>query len=184
MTQTQDKGQWLDPVHSKRFLTRMGLFLLVYEMLKSSIVNGVRDFYFSGFKDGRFLVSPEYSKRVLGKSKYLFEASLLWLEEAKAISQEDFDAIQELRKYRNKIAHEIPKILFNTSSNVDDSKTIAAIELLRKVERFWGQIEIEIDPRFEGMEVDYNGITSIRMMALDYIFEIVSEESGDIKSSG
>jgi len=183
MGNASDAWQWLDPAHCKRTVTRTGMFLLAYEMLKSAIVDNVKDFYLCGFTEGALQYSPDYEKRVLSKSKHVFEASLLWLAEGGAITVEDVTSIQELREYRNTIAHEIPKVLFE-AGGVDDAMIRRAIEHVRKIDRFWGGIEADTDPQFDGVEVDYDGITSIRTMALDYIAQVVSDseeeaEQGD-----
>lgn len=34
-------------------LTRAGLYLLAYELLKDSIIRRIRDFYWTGIKDGK-----------------------------------------------------------------------------------------------------------------------------------
>jgi len=173
MENASNTWQWLDPSHCKRTVTRAGMFLLAYEMLKSTIVDNVKDFYLSGIADGEFTYSPEYEKRVLSKSKHVFEASLLWLAEGGAITREDITDIQKLREYRNTIAHEIPKVLFETPGGIDDAMIRRAIEHVRKIDRFWGGIAADMDPRFDGVEVDYEGITSLRTMALDYIAQVV-----------
>jgi len=182
MKNQSNAWQWLDAAHCKRTITRAGMFLLAYEMLKSAIVDDVRDFYLSGFADGELTYSPEYEKRVLSKSKHLFEAALLWLVEVGAITPEDITDIQKLREYRNAIAHEVPKVLFETPDGVDDAMIRRAIEHVRKIDRFWGGIAADTDPQFDGVEIDYEGITSLRTMALDYIAQVVSESEEEAES--
>lgn len=180
MGDTSDAWEWLDPAHCKRTVTRAGMFLLAYEMLRSAIVENVKDFYLCGFNEDGLQYSPDYEKRVLSKSKYVFEASLLWLVETGAITTEDITSIQGLRDYRNTVAHETPKVLFE-AGGVDIAMIRTAIEHVRKIDRFWGGIEADTDPRFDGVDVDYEGITSLRTMALDYIAQVVSESEQGAK---
>ncbi|MBS1250364.1 MAG: hypothetical protein MAG431_01958 [Chloroflexi bacterium] len=43
---------WLDDQKVKLQLIRVSHYLLAYELLLSSVVDGVRDFYLTVFKDG------------------------------------------------------------------------------------------------------------------------------------
>lgn len=172
---------WLDPEYTKSRLIRAGLFLLAYEFLKASIIDGIKDFYCTGFDKRRtgdpWIYSSEYETRVLSKSKHIFEASLLWFQEMNVINDEDVAKLQDLREYRNMVAHQIPAFLFDEDRDIQDEMLDRAATYLRKIDNFWGQIDVATDPDFANKEVDYEGIVSIRTLALKYIIDICREES-------
>jgi hypothetical protein len=56
---------------------------------------------------------------VLARHKSRFEASLLWLVEAGAVTVAEVDGVRSLREYRNEIAHELPRMLVEPGHDID-----------------------------------------------------------------
>lgn len=164
----------------KARLIDAALYLMAFHLLKSSIVEGVRGFFVDGFDGKEMILSDEYENGVLSKSKYKFEASLIFLLETDAITQTDIDEIHELRDYRNKLAHDIPSSIYQKESLVDPKKIERAGYFLNKIDNFWGRVEADINPEFAGQEVDYEGIKSLRSIVFDHIAEIVRETGENI----
>jgi hypothetical protein len=84
--------QWerfLDPdvVRPSLFLATM--FITTFEILQDSIVDDLRGFYTSEFDEHGPTVDCEYQSKVLSKNKRPLYASLHWLRENDAISDED-----------------------------------------------------------------------------------------------
>lgn len=166
----------LDKEIIKRKLIDASLYLMAFHLLKSAIVDGVKNFFLTGFKDKELTYSEDYESKVLSRSKYKFEASLIFLVEVGAITQSDVDVIHELRDYRNKLAHDIPSSIYENGHSVDPKKIETAGSLLNKIDNFWGRVEVDTDPDLVGQDVDYEGIQSIRSIVFQYIAEIVREE--------
>ncbi len=51
------------------------------------------------------------------------------------------------------------------------------MDLVRTIDRFWGGVAADCDPQFDGVEVDYENITSGKSLMLDYLVEIFQGES-------
>ena len=49
----------------RKQLLDASLFLLVYELLRNSVVDGVKSFFFSGIDNGKEIYSEDYFKEVL-----------------------------------------------------------------------------------------------------------------------
>jgi hypothetical protein len=113
------------------------LFLMAYEPLKASIVDGVKDFFIDGINKEGFTYSDSYRSKVLPRANHVFEASLIWLLEVDAISEDDKLKIQELRDYRNSIAHDIPTTIYDPSQSIDLTKLELAGLYLNKIDNFW-----------------------------------------------
>ncbi len=73
--------RFLDPEILRPNLIIAALYIAVFEMLKSTIAQRIRDFYTFGFdnsieKDGGWLIDPEYQTKVLSKNRSRVYASL------------------------------------------------------------------------------------------------------------
>lgn len=161
----------------KSRLVDASLYLMAFHLLKSSIVEGVREFFTNGFNSEGFTVSEEYETRVLSRSKYKFEASLMFLLETGGITESDIEEIHQLRDYRNKLAHDIPSSIYQKDHHVDPKKIERAGYFLNKVDNFWGRVEVDINPDFDGEEVVYEAIKSVRSMVFDHIADIVRDSN-------
>ncbi|MFC1513458.1 hypothetical protein ACFL5P_00440 [candidate division KSB1 bacterium] len=166
---------WLKPEIAKERLIETSLFLMSFHLLKSSIIEGVRDFFIVGFNEDKYTISEDYEESVLSKSKHKFDASLLWLKSVDAIDDNDIKEIQNLREIRNQLAHDIPQIVFNDSEAFDKSLIEKVRYYLRKIDNFWGQIDVDINADIDHSKVDYDNIVSIRSLILDYISQIVQK---------
>lgn len=161
MTKQQfDKIQKPDLI--KKHLKIASLYLAGYELLKSSIIDDVKDF---------FIVS-DYNAEVVQKHKKLFEASCLWLAKVGAISQNDVIELQSIREHRNKIAHDLPTLLIDDEYNID-------ISLLRKMKyyidtigKFWVKLYTDADQSV----IPDSEIRTGRDLLFEYLISIVDEE--------
>ena len=92
-------------------LTYAGFILVAFELAKGMIVNPIKAFYEnSTFGEG--MPFKSYEEDVLSRHKNKFEASLLYLRDfMEAINSEDVMTIQALRKHRNDLAHDLPRML-------------------------------------------------------------------------
>lgn len=166
---------FLDKDIVKVKLVNASLYLMAFHLLKSSIVEGVKDFFTNGFDKEGFTVSDNYQRRVLSRSKYKFDASLLFLVEVDAITQFDLEEIQSLREYRNQLAHDIPSCIFESELAVDYSKITRAGHFLSKVDNFWGKTDIDSNPNFDSKDVNADEIVSLRAMVFHHIAQIVKD---------
>jgi len=135
-------------------LTYIGFILIAFELVKSLIISPIRRFYHNTtFSDNPYFHS--YEQDVLLRHKNEFEACLLYLRDfMKAIDEEDFKAIQELREHRNMFAHNIVKELVNINL-ADYSPLFEKIKkALFKLSRHQTFIEIGADPEFK--DIDWN----------------------------
>jgi hypothetical protein len=62
---------------------------------------------------------------------------------------------------------------------VDLSKLDAMREVVGTLGRFWGQIEVDINPDFDRSEVDPQEISSGYMMLFDFVLSALVEEKPD-----
>lgn len=176
----EDVLEKLEPRAIRTSLNRAGLFLVGWEMLKMEIQDKVREFFADGFDENGPMISERYHERVLGQHKSVFEASLLWLVEVGALTQEQTDRIRDLRIYRNVVAHELPKLLLEPGHDVD----VARIHLMRDVivtlGQFWGRIEVDGNADFDGRDVKDEDIQSGSMLVMELLVAAVEDDAVDV----
>ncbi len=165
---------WGNKDEIRKALLQISLFLLAYEMLKSSIVGGVKDFFLTGFQGKTLTYDDDYAKKVLKKHKSHFMASLIFLRELDAITEDEMTRIGSLRELRNDIAHNTPSLVENLPSGIYE-KVIEANMYLHKIDNFWGTIEVDCDPDYLDKNVDYEGITSLRALMMQHVARLFDE---------
>ena len=139
MTNTAD--QWermLDPdvVRASLFLATM--FITAFEILKDSILDDVRGFYTNGFDENGPTVGHEYQSEVLAKNRSLLYASLQWLRENDAISDEDLITFEKLKITRNQLAHKLFAVVIGQAESAHEAQFADLITLLSKIGKWWG----------------------------------------------
>jgi len=145
-----NQAQWerfLDPEVLRPNLILASVYIAAFEVLKNSIIERLRFFYVSGFDQNGDIISPEYKDEVLAKDRSLTYASLKWLKEAKAITDEDVEKFTKAKECRNLLAHEITKMLMEGLPQDYAERFADMTALLDKIERWWIiNFEIPINP--------------------------------------
>lgn len=155
-------------------LTRAGCFLSAYELIKSEVVDKVHDFFWCGFQDGKHLYDEvKYQQSVLSRNpRSRYRASCAWLVEMKALTAEQVATLEQIHAHRQEIAHELPKLLVDPDFEVKADLLLAAVEVVRCLGVFWGSIEVDTSPDWDGKEVDYDGIKSGSYILMEYLTAI------------
>jgi hypothetical protein len=174
--------EFLKPENLKGNLISCSLYIATYESFKDYVIDEVKFFFNTGFTGDEFIFSPRYKTSVLDKNKSVLAASLLWLKEQEAISEADIDSFEDLRKYRNKLAHKMIDLLFEGSFDDFPQNLAALINLRVKIEKWWVlNIEIPTNPDFHATDdVSENDIQTSSEILYKIILDILS---GDEEAS-
>ena len=173
----------LDEDNLKPNVNFAAMFVLNFECLKDYIIDQIRDFYSDeiDFEYGKILYheSKEYKDKVRILDKNIENASLKWLIEAGAITQEDFDYYQKIRRRRNDITHEFLKNLIEGFLEEDIDLFNKIISIYTKIDKWWIN-EIEIPIAREDVPSDYNrgNVCGNQAIVLSAINDIVLENKG------
>lgn len=160
------------------------VFVMNYECLKEFVIEQVRDFYSEHFyMDGDRIVCEEsnaYKEKVRALDKNLENASLKWFMDAEAITQEDYDRYQIIRKKRNDVTH---KLLKNLNEGFGEEVVQLFGDMMRiynKLDKWWIN-EIEIPTSADDIPEDYdrNGVCGGQALILSIINEIIFGNEGD-----
>jgi len=174
--------QWenlLNPEILKERLINISMYIIIYEMLKNSIINRIKDFYImciSGVEDIEGL--REYKNCVLSKDKNHLYASIYWLQEHEVINEQDIKNIEVLKGYRNHLAHGMDTIVFSGEIEGLSSNFILAYQLINKIENWWIiNFEMDLNPLFEEIkqeDIDFDGIQSGKKIMIDMVLSVLA----------
>ncbi|WP_131767015.1 hypothetical protein [Candidatus Protofrankia californiensis] len=164
-------------------LIRAGCFLSAYELIKSEIVDKVRGFFWCGFKD--LYDEEHYQRDVLSRNpKSRYRASCGWLVEMDALTSGQVKQLEAIHQHRQEIAHELPKLLIDPDFEVKTDLLVAALGCLRSLGIFWGSIDVDTDPDFDGVDVDYNEIKSGSFLLMEYLVALCGIDAVQAGAAG
>lgn len=169
--------KFFNPDILKQNLIIASLFIAVFDNFKANIIDKVKYFYFSGIKDGveQF---KDYEQDVLNKVKSKnnkqIKATLLWLKENEFITEAEEILFADFTNTRNKLAHEMNRMLIDGFSEEIYKLYAEMINLFSKIERKWIiDIEIPINPPDIPYEdINWDGITSINLEFIKIMTDI------------
>jgi len=177
------REQWesfLNPEVFKDRLINISMYITIYEMLKYSIINRLKDFYVMTLIGVRDLEGEEeYRVKVLSRHKNHLYASISWLIENEVITEEDRENIEVLKSYRNYLAHEMSNIVFNGEIKDLMQNFLCAYQLIHKIENWWiVNVEMTINPDFTNNnleDIDVDNIQSGKKLMIDMALSVLAE---------
>lgn len=155
------------------------MYITIYEMLKDSIINRLKDFYIMTLIGARDLEGEEeYRLKVLSRRKNHLYASISWLIEHEVINEVDKENIEALKNYRNYLAHEMSDIVFNGEIKDLMKNFLCAYQLVHKIENWWIiNFEMAINPDFTDAnleDIDIDNIQSGKKLMIDMALSVLS----------
>ena len=173
-----DSDKFFDQDIVKSNLTLSALYLLAYELLKDAIVVNIKRFFsFEFTDDGKAIPDEQYKNEVTRVHKDILYASCLWLQHNGVITETEVEEIQNIRKHRNQIAHELPRLLSDTDLNLNPEYFLQIRKLLEKIEMWWiKNVDIPTNSEFDDVEVDEKDIHPGRVIFIDYVISVVVDD--------
>lgn len=171
----------LDPKFLKTRLVHVSIYVLAFELLKSAVIERIKDFFIDGFDQHGVRISDRYSDSLAktGK-KHLTDQSLAWLKDMEAITDEDIQKFHEVRTYRNELVHNLPEMISKLDVLREATLLREAGGLLRKIEVWWIQnVEIPTNPDYDGSEIKDEDIIPGNIMFLQMIADVGLQEGED-----
>ena len=159
------------------------MFVLNFECLKDYIVSQIRNLYLDSihFEEEKILYkeSKQYKEQVRILDKNIENASLKWFIQEGAITQDDFEIYQKIRKRRNDIIHEFLKNLDEGFFDSDRVLFDKMLTIYAKIDKWWIN-EIEIPTSVEEVPVDYDrdDVCGGQAIVLSVINSIILENKG------
>jgi hypothetical protein len=185
MTREDDILRHIAPDMSRQLLTIAGVYLVAYELVKSTVIDQVQGFYtFAWNKTSGPLVDESYREQVAGRSKHELDACLSWLVEQDALSDDEAASVHRLRDERNRIAHEVATLLVEPTFPLDLQPLIDARVVLKRLAVFFGGIEVDINPDYDRQDVDREGIESGVSVLYSHLLQAAFQETAATGPAG
>jgi len=184
---TEMDNKKFGPKEIKQNLIDAALFLAYYEILKSVILGRINSFYNIEIEEGKRIISDSYKKEILdkiidGKKINEFRASCLWLIENNAISHSDHECVEDITDFRNRIAHDLPKFLFDSDYSINSKMFNDIKDLTLKIEKWWIiNVDIPCNPDLDNLIIDEESIVPGYDTLLSYIFNIANSDLEELE---
>jgi hypothetical protein len=184
---TEMDNKKFGPKEIKQNLIDAALFLAYYEILKSVILGRINSFYNIEIEEGKRIISDNYKKEIIdriinGKKIGEFKASCIWLIENGALSPHDHVRIEYITELRNRIAHDIPKYLFDSDYSIDSELFTEIKSLTLKTEKWWIiNVDIPCNSDFDNQIINEESIVPGYDTLLSYIFNIANSDLEELE---
>lgn len=163
----------------KEKLILISLFIAVYENFKSTIIENVKYFYWSGYENGK--EQFEYYERdvlnkVKSKKNRQIKATLQWLKEAGAITEGDEENFIIITDMRNSLAHNMSTTLLEGLPANFSELYVNMLGLFEKTVKWWiCEIEIPTNQDFtheQYQDICWEEVTSVNLEFLKIVTDI------------
>lgn len=167
-TYRQRLGAKLRPERLRATLAFAGLYQMTHELIKTAVIDEVREFYWRGIKDGTMVYDERaYAEKVLSRApKNRFRASLLWLVDGGAITLAQADRLQDIYAHRHDLSHELIKYIVDPEFEPDVELFTEALATLASIRRFWTSIEKDIGSFHDFGDVELDEVTPMSLYVL------------------
>jgi hypothetical protein len=162
-----------------------GLYQLTHELIKDVVVPKLREYYVNDLGESSVRAYQErvYEKHVLSRApKSPFRASLLWLVDAGAITQEQADRLDDIYAHRHDLTHELAKYLVDPDFEPKIGLFQDAFVILSRIYRFWTEVDLdsghlEAPPGVTASDIKARPLLMLEMCIAAYLegFEIEQE---------
>lgn len=175
----------LAPQRIRHVLAFAGLFQMTHEMIKSSVLDAVAGFYGHVRSVDTWIWGKErYNSEVLSKApRKPFDASLAWLVESSAITQEQGDRLAAVYEHRHDLTHSLAKYVVYLDFEPDYQLFLDALSILRDLSSFWTQIEIDTGTFEEYPEFTAEEIVPLNLAVLDLCIQALYEAPSQERES-
>jgi hypothetical protein len=178
MTQNPDSAfkNWekvLNPASVKSNLISAALFIAAFETLKSSIVSWNRRYNSIGDPENLTSTNKPEAGGFSSPDNPSLVSAVKNLVEMGVFNDEDARILDELRRHRNELAHELLKFIVSTDHSISVESLHLCHALVAKLDRWWiMNIEVPLNPEFDGCPPEENSVHSGNMMILGLIIDI------------
>ncbi len=155
-----------------RRLTYAGFALVGFELVKGMIVKPIKAFY-ANTTFGHGMPFTTYDKDVRARDSDEFEACLLYLRDfMEAIDSADITTIQDLRRHRNELAHDLVRRLPTLRIELPLWERVG--RTLFELSNYRTRMEIGSDPKLRTIGIDWETVKGHEYLLFEQIVERVN----------
>jgi uncharacterized protein YlzI (FlbEa/FlbD family) len=155
----------------------------MFELVNDQIIIKLKCFFCNDIQiiNGKILPvdeTPEYVKEVKSIFKSdLFKSSATWYQNQDIIEKSDFDTLIEFRNTRNKIAHEIMNMLFDSNEKFNIELLQQVYLIYRKICIWWfKEVETTINSDFDHIDrniYDFENGIEVQLFPIKRILALI-----------
>lgn len=161
----------------QELLVSASFYLTAYEFFKSYIMERPKSLFVhdpdSESEERRYKAEMKKLHK-----RDIVKATLEWYRREGAITEDEKLEIIDLKNYRNKIAHELPNILFDADFIIDENKLSRVEYFYEKIGRWWIiNYELPVNEKYENLsreemeDLNIGLMGSILFKALNRVLE-------------
>jgi hypothetical protein len=129
---------FINPDVVRPSLVASAMFVMAFEHARDMIIRRIRAFFAWPVGVDGEEVDPEYQRDVLSRNRSAVYASLEWLKDQKAITDDDVAIFNRAKTLRNKLAHDLLRIIGRDGMPSDFAERFdELLVLIRKIETWW-----------------------------------------------
>lgn len=165
---------FLNPDVLRPRIMHAAIFIVAFDLLKSTIVDRPRQFFETGWSDVEQHPDPDYAE-LLARNRSPLYASLDWLKEHGAIDADDLEAFEKVKARRNHLAHELLDVLTSPAEPPAESDRTfdELVRILRKIEVWWVlNFDLPANPDFDGIDVSPDDVTPGPVAGLQVLLDV------------
>ncbi|HLN27187.1 MAG TPA: hypothetical protein VK395_05545 [Gemmataceae bacterium] len=165
----------LNPEILRANLMAASIFLVAYEILRTSVIERIRGFLTHEFDSNGSIISDKYKKDVLSLAKSPLRASLLWLKGMSVLDDSDIRSVDAIREHRNELAHDLPKFVATVDAEINTELLASIYDLVAKIDRWWiREVDLPCDPEFDGREIADDEIHSGNVVFMQLLISVAT----------
>lgn len=175
----------LEPSRIRSTLMFSSLLQLVHQLIKESVLTGVKGFfgYSDVFGKGEWLLGEsrkaDYEASVLALAPgSAFNASTIWLEQAGAITEVQRARLDEIYGHRHALTHELARFIVDVDREPDVSILTDALAIERDIDRFWIRVEKDLGTFDDHGDVSVDQVVSGPAMIIQMCLDAYLGRSG------
>lgn len=157
----------------------MALYIALYENFSATFMDNVKGFLCREcIEDGKLqcIETSQYKEKIKNRivdqkgNKDALKATMLWLQDKGAMSEEDYSDFLKIKSIRNTYAHEMPRLIIEGVPLEDIQWFLKLLDLYGKLDKWWiNEIELPICGEFLPGTYDDTGVQNVVFAAFKSI---------------
>ncbi|HPM10945.1 MAG TPA: hypothetical protein PK941_10925 [Paludibacter sp.] len=171
------------------------LYITIYENLIETVVTRVESFLcfeIDRIQNGhiKYIHSDIYKEEIRNKivdgkgNKDIIKATMLWFQENKAITQDEYNLFLELKDLRNSFVHDLADHVWHGVSDKDIQALSSLFAISAKLDNWWiNEIDIPIMGKYDLNEEESKRVFSLNLLIFGQMIQtLFGNETGYKKS--
>lgn len=168
----------LKPEQIRSNVILASLYIISFNLLESAVKEKTKDIITlaregdEAEREYRNEITDKYPFNDKKGQKYSddYRACALWLKDVGGITKEEVNTLIKIRKHRNDVVHQLPKLIIDDELSLDISLFNEIRRLLKKIMIFWTRVEvIDISDEYLDKDISDADIEPLNVVFIEYV---------------